>query len=37
MSIEKFDWLNDIYNEINFNNLPHGIIINGPSVLEKKY
>ena len=36
MSIEKFDWLNDIYNEINFNNLPHGIIINGPSGIGKK-
>jgi hypothetical protein len=31
MNIEKYDWLNDIYNQINFNNLPHGIIINGPS------
>ena len=36
MSIEKFDWLNDIYNKINFNNLPHGIIINGPSGVGKK-
>jgi len=36
MSIEKYDWLNDIYNQINFNNLPHGIIINGPSGIGKK-
>ena len=36
MSIEKFDWLKDIYNQINFNNLPHGIIINGPSGIGKK-
>jgi DNA polymerase III delta prime subunit len=36
MSIEKFDWLNDIYYKINFNNLPHGIIINGPSGVGKK-
>ncbi len=36
MSIEKYDWLNDIYKQINFNNLPHGIIINGPSGIGKK-
>jgi DNA polymerase III delta prime subunit len=36
MNIEKCDWLNDIYNQINFNNLPHGIIINGPSGVGKK-
>ena len=36
MSIEKYDWLKDIYNQINFNNLPHGIIINGPSGTGKK-
>jgi len=36
MSIEKYDWLNDIYSQINFNNLPHGIIINGPSGIGKK-
>ena len=36
MSIEKFDWLKNIYNQINFNNLPHGIIINGPSGIGKK-
>ena len=36
MNIEKYDWLNDVYNQINFNNLPHGIIINGPSGIGKK-
>ena len=36
MNIKKYDWLNDIYNQINFNNLPHGIIINGPSGIGKK-
>ena len=36
MNIEKYDWLNDIYNQINFNNLSHGIIINGPSGIGKK-
>ena len=36
MSIEKYDWLKDTYNQINFNNLPHGIIINGPSGIGKK-
>ena len=36
MNIKKYDWLNDIYNQINFNNLPHAIIINGPSGIGKK-
>ena len=36
MSLEKYDWLKGIYNQINFNNLPHGIIINGPSGVGKK-
>ena len=36
MSIEKYDWLHNIYNQINFINLPHGIIINGPSGTGKK-
>jgi len=35
MSIEKYKWLNDIYIDINFKNLPHGIIINGPSGIGK--
>ena len=36
MKISKLKWLNDIYNGINFNNLPHGIIISGPSGIGKK-
>ena len=36
MSIDKYDWLQNIYNQINFINLPHGIIINGPSGIGKK-
>lgn len=35
MNIEKYKWLDDIYNDINFKNLPHGIIINGPSGIGK--
>ena len=36
MKIFKLKWLNDIYNGINFKNLPHGIIISGPSGIGKK-
>ena len=36
MRISKLKWLNDIYNGINFKNLPHGIIISGPSGIGKK-
>ena len=36
MSIDKYDWLQNIYNQVNFINLPHGIIINGPSGIGKK-
>jgi len=36
MRIEKYNWLKNIYSQINFNNLPHGIIINGPSGVGKK-
>ena len=36
MKISKLKWLNHIYNGINFNNLPHGIIISGPSGIGKK-
>ena len=36
MKISKLRWLNDIYNGINFKNLPHGIIISGPSGIGKK-
>lgn len=35
MSIEKYDWLNNIYKQLNFINLPHGIIINGPAGVGK--
>ena len=35
MNLEKCTWLNDIFKTINFNNLPHGIIINGPSGVGK--
>ena len=37
MNLDKCNWLNDAFNKINFNNLPHGIIINGPSGIGKKY
>ena len=36
MSIEKYHWLKDVFNQINFTNFPHGIIINGPSGVGKK-
>ncbi len=36
MKISKLKWLNRIYNGINFSNLPHGIIISGPSGIGKK-
>ena len=36
MSIEKYHWLKDVFNQINFINFPHGIIINGPSGVGKK-
>ncbi len=36
MKISKLKWLNHIYNGINFTNLPHGIIISGPSGIGKK-
>jgi hypothetical protein len=35
MNLEKCTWLNDIFKTINFYNLPHGIIINGPSGVGK--
>ena len=35
MNLEKCTWLNDIFKTINFDNLPHGIIINGPSGVGK--
>ena len=36
MSIEKYDWLFEIYQKINFDKLPHGIIINGSNGIGKK-
>ena len=36
MIFDKCDWLVKEFNSINFNNLPHGIIINGPSGVGKK-
>ena len=36
MNLDKCNWLNDAFNKINFNNLPHGIIINGPAGIGKK-
>ena len=30
MKFEKCDWLVDSFNSLNFKNLAHGIIINGP-------
>jgi DNA polymerase III delta prime subunit len=35
MIFEKCDWLVKEFNSINFNNLPHGIIINGPKGVGK--
>jgi DNA polymerase-3 subunit delta' len=36
MIFDKCDWLVNSFNSINFNNLPHGIIINGPKGVGKK-
>ena len=36
MIFDKCNWLVNSYNSINFNNLPHGIIINGPRGVGKK-
>ena len=36
MIFDKCEWLFNPYNSINFNNLPHGIIINGPRGVGKK-
>ena len=35
MIFDKCDWLVKEFNSINFNNLPHGIIINGPNGVGK--
>jgi len=36
MKFEKCDWLVDSFNSLNFKNLAHGIIINGPRGVGKK-
>ena len=36
MNISEYDWLEKIYNRINFDKLPHGIIINGPDGIGKQ-
>ena len=36
MEFKDLKWLNDIYTNINFDNIPHGIIISGPQGLGKK-
>ena len=36
MTIEKYNWLFEIYQKINFEKLPHGIIINGSNGIGKK-
>ena len=35
MNLSDLPWLAKIYKKINFSNLPHGIILNGPEVLGK--
>ena len=35
MNIKELPWLNKIYKKINFNNLPHGIILNGAQGIGK--
>ena len=36
MKIKDLTWLEDIFNNINLKNLPHGVIITGPEGLGKK-
>ena len=36
MTLEKYNWLFEIYQKINFDKLPHGIIINGSNGIGKK-
>jgi hypothetical protein len=36
MKISDLDWLDNIYKSINLENLPHGIIINGPKGIGKE-
>ena len=35
MNIKELPWLDKIFNDINFNNLSHGIILNGPDGIGK--
>ena len=37
MNLNQCRWLNDVFDSINFENLPHGIIITDQQVLEKKF
>ena len=34
--LNTYFWLKNIFDELNFNNLPHGIIINGPQGIGKR-
>ena len=36
MKLSDLDWLDNIYKSINLENLPHGIIINGPKGIGKE-
>ena len=36
MNLNQCKWLNDVFDSINFENLPHGIIINGSTGIGKK-
>ena len=36
MSIDNYDWLKEIYKNIDFDKLPHGIIISGSKGLGKR-
>ena len=36
MNLNQCRWLNDVFDSINFENLPHGIIINGSTGIGKK-
>ena len=35
MNLNELPWLDKVYKKINFSNLPHGIILNGPDGLGK--
>ena len=36
MNLSQCSWLSDVFDSINFENLPHGIIINGSTGIGKK-